>query len=599
MNVQFNGLCYNLFTMNNATKNEEILDFGSLRWNLYLSNEIREEDVNNISFEDRILTLASGNGKINGIETDFRYGRVDLHKFLGYTVPEKSKALFAAEIFSPKEQTVIFGAGMDWWWSCFVNGEKVFDRGESQPNGNFHSTFSKVDWVFPVQLKKGKNTIAFYLVSGLCWSVSAAVFTLPEGGKYKEKGKATPEELSGFSLIGETDKDMVGYKVGEEIRFTFRLKDEAALDHGDLYLFWNSVGDDGRSANGYMPISYTNPATVCVSLERPGFLRMVASVMAFNSNGGDTYAKFEGGAGAEVEKIGATSTEPEDFVQYWKEQRRKLSEIPLIPEIDDYLGVVFPDGEKIPSSLKISLVKIPCLGPNPVTGFLARPRKKGKYPIRVIFDGYSKESRLSHRMMTPGVITFHVNAHGYELLRGKHYYEDFIKPFETKFPAYGLSVEENSDPDTAYFHGMACRVMRALEFVKQDKMWNGMDLFVRGGSQGGLQAIWAAHLDKDVTRCECSVNWCSNIAGATLDNRIAGWSPTYVRGLDYYDTVFHAAHIQDKCFVDVQRVGMGDSTCPPSGVTAMYNAVKCGKRIAYYQNSTHLDIPPEPIISRR
>ena len=146
---------------------------------------------------------------------------------------------------------------------------------------------------------------------------------------------------------------------------------------------------------------------------------------------------------------------------------------------------------------------------------------------------------------------------------------------------------------------MALRVMRAFDYIKTLPEWNGRDLIATGGSQGGLQAIWAASLVSGVTRCETSIVWCSNIAGAMLDNRLPGWHPQYVRGLDYYDTVFHAARIPTTCFVDFERIGLGDYTCPPSGVTVVYNAVRGPKRAAYYQNSTHPYVPPEPSIFRR
>jgi len=46
--------------------------------------------------------------------------------------------------------------------------------------------------------------------------------------------------------------------------------------------------------------------------------------------------------------------------------------------------------------------------------------------------------------------------------------------------------EENAKPETAYFGGMAWRVVRAIEYLKSLPEWNGRDLTVRGGSQGAL-----------------------------------------------------------------------------------------------------------------
>ena len=142
-------------------------------------------------------------------------------------------------------------------------------------------------------------------------------------------------------------------------------------------------------------------------------------------------------------------------------------------------------------------------------------------------------------MMTEGVVTLHINAHGYELFQDQAYYDAFFTPIERRF-GYALDPEENRDPETAYFRGMALRVMRAFDFAKTLPGWNGRDLIATGGSQGGLQAIWAASLVPGLTRCETAITWCSNMAGAALDKRLPGWHPEYVRGLDYFDTVFHA-----------------------------------------------------------
>ena len=78
--------------------------------------------------------------------------------------------------------------------------------------------------------------------------------------------------------------------------------------------------------------------------------------------------------------------------------------------------------------------------------------------------------------------------------------------------------------------------MRSLEFIKTLPQWNGKDLIASGGSQGGLQTIWAAALDPDVTRGESGVTWCCNIAGNVL---YQGWYIPWVKELGYYDAVNH------------------------------------------------------------
>lgn len=569
-------------------------------WRLFISNELTLESAASVSsFTDKVIT-PSGTA-IDAVEIDFPSEFVDFHKALGHLVPPETSALFVGCIIAEDDGVALFGAGADWWWTCFVNGEQSFSRGREHPDGNKLSSLKKTDWIFPVKLRKGENIVVLHLVSGQFWTLSAGLMNMPAGIDFNPQENIPREMFANLSLAGNTTKDPVGYKVGEEIEFIFELFDDLGGDQGQLFLLWTSQGEDGKNLSGVSPISVSRPAYVRTSLQRPGFVHVTAKVIApgiFESLNGE-HTSFDGGAGAEIEKLTPAVSCPDDFDEYWARQRARLDEIPLEPVVEEYLGTHFHDGTKIPDSLKMFVVKIPCAGPNPVTGFLSVPKAEGKYAASVVFDGYSKEPKLSHRLMTPNTITFHINAHGYDFFRGPKYYEEFFKPFETKHPAYALSPEENANPDTSYFNGMALRVMRAMDFVKTLPQWNGRDLIARGGSQGGLQSIWAASLVPGVTKCICSINWCSNIAGLKHDDRLCGWEPEYVRGLDYYDTVFHASRIPKTCFVDVVRAGLGDYTCPPSGVTAMYNAITAPKRIAFYQNSTHMYVQFEPTISRR
>ena len=134
---------------------------------------------------------------------------------------------------------------------------------------------------------------------------------------------------------------------------------------------------------------------------------------------------------------------------------------------------------------------------------------------------------------------------------------------------------------------MALRVMRALQFVKALPQWNGKDLRIFGGSQGGLQTIWAAGLDPQVTYAQPSIPWCADLGAHKTINRLNGWRPDYVPALDYYDIVNHAKRIPLTCHTDIERAGLGDSDCPPSGVTIIYNNIPGPKKIRFCQGSDH------------
>jgi cephalosporin-C deacetylase-like acetyl esterase len=568
-------------------------------WKLFVAKEIPEDASASITSVPDIFTLPSGEA-LKPVEVTLEGERADFNKILGGFVPEGTCGLFVGILNAEDDGVALYGAGADWWWTCYVNGEKAFARPRKDSGGNVRGSFLKTDWIFPIHVRKGANIIVFHLVSGQRWSIGTGVLPIGNGQDTHAEFRVSSFEVADLQLVGTTTRDPLSYRVGEEMEFVFFLKDPRAATTGKpLFLVWNRRGDDGTVDSGFTTISVEKPVRVRTSLARAGFVHVTASVATFPTP--DTIPpllQFEGGAGADIDALKPAATCPDDFDAFWTRQRALLDAVPLASETHLWQYPCFPDGTKIPKSLRMFLVKVACAGPNPVTGLLAVPKTPGKYPARVVFDGYSKEPKQSHRLMTEGVITFHVNAHGYDLFRDPVYYEAFFAPFERDIPAYGFSPRENSDPETSYYRGMALRAMRAFDYLKTLPEWNGRDLIATGGSQGGLQAVWAASLVPGVTRCETSIVWCSNIAGATLDNRLPGWHPQYVRGLDYYDTVFHAARIPASCFVDLERIGLGDYTCPPSGVTMVYNAVQGPKRAAYYQNSTHGYVPPEPSVFR-
>ena len=51
------------------------------------------------------------------------------------------------------------------------------------------------------------------------------------------------------------------------------------------------------------------------------------------------------------------------------------------------------------------------------------------------------------------------------------------------------------------------------EYLKTRPEWNGKDLAACGGSQGGLQASWAAALVKGVSEVRLEVPWCCDLGG--------------------------------------------------------------------------------------
>ena len=406
--------------------------------------------------------------------------------------------------------------------------------------------------------------------------------------------EVVPLDLNKVRMTGATDKDPLTYAPGETMTFTLKADLRGQNPTDDYFIKWTRTGDDGKEESGRSKVS-DGPAVVKTSLDRPGFVRIYATLTDSKDRvlHRMVYQRqepvfFDGGAAVEPDKLTGTP-EPENFDAFWDKQKAKLAAMPLKFTMDKKSA---PDAK-----VEVYAVTIDCPGPRPVTGYLTIPAGAGdkSLPAMIRFDGYGvRQTKDQAPKSGPdNRIDFYINAHGYDLGRDADYYREFGESIKSNGHGYAFDPRQNADPETAYFNGMALRVMRALQFLKQLPQWNGKELVASGGSQGGLQTIWAAGLDPEVTRALPGIPWCCDLGGVKNFQRLsAGWRISYQRSMDYYDPINFAKRI--KCMVDIPRAGLGDYVCPPSGVAVFYNNLKCPKKITWYQGSTHGYVPPNP-----
>jgi cephalosporin-C deacetylase-like acetyl esterase len=407
---------------------------------------------------------------------------------------------------------------------------------------------------------------------------------------------------------GRTDKaNPVGYASGEPIVFTLVAADvPSELENAGYFVDWKRTGDDGKVETGRSPFKSGDTCKVTTSLDRPGFVRLEAHVVdtsgkrvqrdktAPGAHAWQRHVKgvfFDGGAGVDVAKIEKFTPEPEDFDEWWSEQKKLLATVSPKATLKDV---------KTLNGVRIYELYVDCFGPRPVSGYLFVPENATlkSCGARCAFQGYGfyKQGCPEWAAWSPSAkreIFLEINAHGYELGREQSYYDEFGKGIHPQGYDYAFSPNENAKPETAYFRFMAMRVMRALEYVKSRPEWNGRDLIVEGGSQGGLQTSWAAGLDNDVSLARPSITWGCDYSATEPGGRLHGtWFIKYAPGLEYFDAISHIRRA--KCPVEITRAGLGDYTCPPSGLAAYFNAIKTPKSILWVQGSTHGLVPPQP-----
>ena len=402
------------------------------------------------------------------------------------------------------------------------------------------------------------------------------------------------KKAQSLELVGAINKNPVEFALNEPMEFSFTLecKEGAVTNNFDVVV--RRRGDDGISETKRFPIKVGETIKYTTSIAGPGFVDVRAHVEGEGNirlkkkveywGGKHTYDVLSPmGAGAAISELKQAVPEPADFDEYWAKEKAKLGDVPVKAEM--VLVKTNSVGKLVYE------VKVDSPTERPVTGYLLiEPNAKpGTLSATVDFQGYGCGKQWIQEWQTDK-ITFSINAHGFDLGKDNQYYAEFNKSIMSNGHGYAMDPEQNSDRDTAYFHDMLLRVLRALEFVKTLPEWDGKNLTVSGGSQGGLQSVWAAAHDSDVSKCRIGIVWCCDIGSQTVPNVLRSWHPQWVEALGYYDAVNHAKRIN--CPVEFDRIGLGDYTCSPHSNAVLYNSLNVPVKAKWATGSEHGYVAP-------
>ena len=154
---------------------------------------------------------------------------------------------------------------------------------------------------------------------------------------------------------------------------------------------------------------------------------------------------------------------------------------------------------------------------------------------------------------------------------------------------------------------LAC--VRSIDFLTPIPEWDGKNVIVQGGSQGGALALITAGLDTRVTACVANHPALSDMAGYKAGR--AGGYPHFFRvaGMDtadklntmaYYDVVNFARRIKIPTYL---TCGFNDDTCPPTTSYIVYNVLKLSLSVGFYFlfrlffDTLMIFVSPLPVIS--
>ena len=383
-----------------------------------------------------------------------------------------------------------------------------------------------------------------------------------------------------LSFVGGTDKNPLDYKLDETITFTVTLvdrdKDNAPVTGRALR--WTLAHDD-RTLDKNGTATSDAPLVLSTALASPGFVRLKVEVQ---DNGvwlsGNTHV-FDGGAGADVLNI-PEWPEPADFRAVWTETTNTLFTTPYAPVCTNFTPTDAAAG------VSYFLFELPTVhGQRPATGILAMPEGAAAASCGLIatFNGYGfGATPLPNAAdVRRGNIVVAVTRHGEDPVHPDVAYYKNLENVEMKGFCFRNLDKKVEDTDQ---YGMILRGLRALQYAKTRREWDGASLKVTGGSMGGYQALAMAGLDADVTSCSAFIPWHVDLSGGVKFGRMTGWRPDWTATMDYVDAKNFAKLV--RCPVTFSA-GLGDYVCPPSGEVLLFKNLPEPKKATWTQNMGH------------
>lgn len=284
--------------------------------------------------------------------------------------------------------------------------------------------------------------------------------------------------------------------------------------------------------------------------------------------------------GFSVDKITPFTKEPADFLDFWNAQLDELKKFPLIYEKE-------PAHEYDTDKANCYLVRLEVNKQHQcIYGYLFIPKAEGKHPVVLCPPGAGVKTikePLRHRYYADnGCIRFETEIHGLDPRMTDKQFKEISNALNTGVNGYlsqGLDSREHY-----YMRHVYLGLVRAIDFLTSLPEWDGKNVVMQGGSQGGALSLVAAGLDKRVTACAANHPALADMAAYSEKGRTGGYphlhrdgllTPENQRTLQYYDVVNFARHI--KCPVQMTW-GYNDNTCPPTTSYAVWNVLQCPKK---------------------
>jgi cephalosporin-C deacetylase len=372
------------------------------------------------------------------------------------------------------------------------------------------------------------------------------------------------------------------YKTNEQARFSVQV-----LKYGNLM---ENVTIDYETGPEALPdvkkegvVLKTGKTEFTGTMKVPGFYRVRVWAVVEGK-------RYEGiaTAGFEPEKIQPTVKDPSDFDAFWTNAIAEARKINLDPKL-----TLMP--ERCTSDVNVYHISFQNeINGSRIYGILAIPKKTGKYPAILKVPGAGIRPYAGDiRTASLGFITLEIGIHGIPVNLDPQVYNDLAGG-----ALYAYNTVKMNDRNTHYYKRVYLGCVRAVDFIFTLPEFNGTDVAVTGGSQGGALTIVTAGLDKRIKKMAALYPALCDHTGY-LNKRAGGWphyfrntepKPGEVETLGYYDVVNFARRVSVTGFY---TWGYNDLTCPPTSMYSAYNVITAQKELQIFQETGHWTFPEQ------
>lgn len=323
------------------------------------------------------------------------------------------------------------------------------------------------------------------------------------------------------------------------------------------------------------------------TMKVPGFLRCIATATVDGK-------EYEGTTtvGFDPLKIQPVAALPGDFHEFWSQAKKELGQIPMDARI-----TLMPNRctEKV-NVYQVNLQNYP--GHNRLYGILCIPKKEGKYPALLNVPGAGVWPYAGNiGMAEKGLITFEIGIHGIPLDMDTGVYSNLGWGALRGYMNFDLD-----DRDRFYYKHVYLGCIRAVDYLFSLPQFDGSNIAVSGGSQGGALSIVTAGLDPRIKYLAAYFPALCDLTG-DLHGRAGGW-PHYFEGKNrsfnnkndkiatcaYFDVVNFARLIKVPGFY---TWGYNDDVCPPTSMYAAYNTIHSEKTLFLALDTGHWEYPEQ------